>query len=102
MECGILRLGIRNSALGIQNPTDDWNIKFEFYDNESGIQYLPGVRNSQRADDSCYTVWLALLVKYIAVSFSLLIGLVCVSFSRLVEDRQRFPANQDTKRNEHM
>ena len=31
MESGILGFGIRNTALGIWNPTDDWNPESKFY-----------------------------------------------------------------------
>ena len=31
VEYGILGFGIRNTAQGIQNPTNDWNPEFKFH-----------------------------------------------------------------------
>lgn len=59
----------RNPEFSSRDPKSRWRLEFnfEFYDNESGIQYLePGIHSVH----SCYTVWLALLVKYIAITFS--------------------------------
>ena len=38
VESGILGFGIRNTAVGIWNPTDNWNPESEFQWKRSGIQ----------------------------------------------------------------
>ena len=38
VESGILGFGIRNTAVGIWNPTDNWNPETEFHWKRSGIQ----------------------------------------------------------------
>ena len=48
VESGVVGFGIRNSARGIRNPTNEWNPETPSTDKECGIQYMePGIRNLQ-------------------------------------------------------
>ena len=40
MESGILGFGIRNTAPGIRNPTNDWNLESKFHLQKMGSRYL--------------------------------------------------------------
>ena len=46
MESGILALGIRNTAVGIRNPTNDWNPESKFH--YKIWKLITGIRNPRR------------------------------------------------------
>ena len=41
VESGILSLGIRNTAQGIRNLSNDWDPEYKFHWQKLGIQYFP-------------------------------------------------------------
>ena len=53
MESGILFFGIRNTAQGDKNPTNDWNPEFKSL-TKSGIQYLEsGIHGEESRIEDC-------------------------------------------------
>ena len=58
MESGILGFGIRNTAQGVRNPTNDWNPEFKFPD--KNWNPVPGMRNPQREIQNPRLSWISL------------------------------------------
>ena len=55
----ILDFGIRNTALGIQNPTSDWNPKSKFHWQRI-LNPVPGIRNQRRGIQDPRLFWISL------------------------------------------
>ena len=58
MESGILGFGIRNTAQGIRNPTNDWNQNPS--SNDKYGNPVPGIRNPQRGFQNPRLPWIPL------------------------------------------
>ena len=57
LESGIPGLGIRNTARGIQNPTNNWNPESKVHWKISGIQYLEfGIHGVESRIQDCFRV----------------------------------------------